>query len=298
MAPKVEITITKIKSQSPLRLVTPDFKPLPNLSLELLENKLKLKPGLPPIPYKPVVIKHAQMIKKREEEEKEESDDEESEEEGEESGEEEEEDEESQEPSGDDDLTDEKQQPTQPQVAAPVILSSDQLLDKFRRLKRANPSKSIPTFNEFSDPAVMQKAYDDLVKEIKMDKRLMFWQKVLMYGFKGMEKMCCELLNIDIEGYAAYQTARIDEYNEMLLELGERPYNNIGGNLPIELQIIMAMGSQAGLFYMFKDNPGALGAGMRPEQQGVMKGPSISATEAKKMYSKDDKETVGKPKKE
>jgi hypothetical protein len=64
--------------------------------------------------------------------------------------------------------------------------------------------------------------------------------------------VCTQFLSIDLSGFTIQQTKLMGKYNRLLIELGERPYNSIGANLPVEIRLIGFILLQAGIFYLGK----------------------------------------------
>jgi len=280
---KVEFVITKIPGK-PRKVIKPSFPPLSDLCLELVENKKKLKPDLPLIPMKPIKA----IPRKPEPEPEEDDEEEEVSDDGEDDGEEDgddledlEEDEEGEEGDEEEDQGNKKEEKEEPIDPAKEL---DEYLWRFRILKKAYPHRSIPEFNHLSDLTIMKDTYHRMVREIRLDKKLSTWQKILIYGAKGTEYISTNMLGIDIEGFATSELAEIDKYNELLIELGDRPYTNIGGSLPVEMKLIFMMMTQAGIFYMMKNGGGTMFNKDKDDSKDAgMKGPSITPDDIARM---------------
>lgn len=278
MAPR-RLTVIKKPRNDPLQDIPINFPPLENLHLELMENKRKIKKGLPLVPIqkkrppplkvpekenyekqtekikqdKPEKKKRKVVIESSEEEddnikalEDDDSEDLENIKESEEDTEEEE-DEETNEEDEDDPyagLSPEERE----------VKEKEEYLWRFRILKKQykNPSTPIPSFNEHSDLGMMKNKYDETIKELYLDDTVESYRSYLVGGFMLMEFGCTQFMNIDLGGFTSQQMMLMHKYDRMLIELGEKSYNTWSTNLPVEIRLMGFVLFQAGIFYLGK----------------------------------------------
>ena len=277
-----KLVITKKPRSDPIPDKPIDFPPLENLHLELLENKRKLKKGLPLVPvkskrrpFKPPSRKtdketdqeqpsHEHRSKKKKHRNKTSDDDadminelkdeEDSEVEihtksdggsSESEGSDPEEEEENDEEEEEDPYA--GMSPEEREAA-----EKEEYVWRFRILKKKykSPSVPIPEFNEHSDLVHMKTTYDRTVRELSLDRNVARYQKYLLGGFMLMEYVCTQHMNIDLSGFTAQQS--MTDYDLLLVELGERSYNSWGSNLPVEVRLVGLIIFQAGVFYLGK----------------------------------------------
>ena len=286
------IVITKKFRDSPIPDKPINFSPLENLYLELLENKKKIKPGLPLIPTqikrpsRPKIstspnsnikdsLKISESEKKEPEPQKKKPEDNGDarlfEELGEVSpvdldkihlGEDKKEtvkDEEGGVIEGelekDEDIEEEEDD-----IYAGLSheereeKEKEEYIWRFRILKKKykSPQISIPIFNEHSDLQMMKTAYNRTIRELYLDDAVETYRTYLVGGFILMEFVCIQWVGIDLSGFTLQQTRIMYKYDRLLIELGEKSYNRWGMNLPVEIRLIGFIILQAGIFYLGK----------------------------------------------
>lgn len=114
------------------------------------------------------------------------------------------------------------------------------LLDKFDklRLSYAKDQETIPDFNENSDYYIMKRSYKRIKTRLHRNASISNNQMYLIFLFIIIEWAFTSYLGMDIKGYAKDQTIKIDQYNRLMIELGEKSYITFGGRLPVEVRII------------------------------------------------------------
>lgn len=193
----------------------------------------------------------------------------------------------------------------------------EEYLWKFKLLKKGNPGKTnIPSYNEHDDLTQIKLSYDRTIKEVLLDRNVSSYKGYLVGAWLGIEYLAINFMDIDLEGFAQEQMLIMDEYNTLLVELGERSYNRWGMNLPVEIKLLGMIIFQAGLFYMLKNVGDKKGQGTadlvrvmtgapirkststveevkeqgpsgsvpgKEAQKKKMRGPSVTASDIKKM---------------
>jgi len=130
----------------------------------------------------------------------------------------------------------------------------EEYLWRFRILKKKhkNSEYEIPSFNEHSDLAAMKLSYDRTVRELYLDSTVEQYRTYLMGGFLATEYACCQLLNIDLEGFTKQQLRMMHKYDILLVELGEKSYERWNLNIPVELRLLGLILFNAAIFFMSK----------------------------------------------
>jgi len=271
-----EIKIIKVPRSGSIPDKPIAFPSFDNLHLDLLENKKKLKKGLPLVPTtkraprpKPDVKPKPKDVKKKEKpppEDKDmirslsgtEDDKTDSKIEDELGDDEEDDDEDVDEEEEDDEEDDGDIGQTVDDPYAGLTeeeiekKKKEKYLWKFTTLKKKykNPSIPIPDYNEHTDLYTLKSNYKKVYKEILLDDNVETYRTWLMGGFMAMEFVCTQWLGIDLTGFTPQQGKIMHKYNPLLIELGEREYNTWGSNLPVEVRLIGMVVIQAGLFYL------------------------------------------------
>ncbi len=295
-----------------------NFPPLENLHLELLENKKKLKSGLPSVsPSKrptviPITIAKVDSQEESVDQEdfkdkkkkkiahekvdKEDEDmvaalgnDEVPDEEGDdESGEEG--DDESGEGSGEEGEEEEDDPYAGMTPEEKEAMEKEEFIWRFRILKKKykNPSVEIPDYNEHSDLPTMKRNYDRTIKELYLDESVETYRSYLLGSWIVMEFVSTQWLAIDLSGFTVQQTKMMHKYDSLLIELGEKSRERWGMNLPIEVRLLGFIILQAGIFYLGKIIASKFGNNVSEIFKGVT-GQPPTAKEIPKDKDKDKK---------
>lgn len=161
------------------------------------------------------------------------------------------------------------------------------LLFKFMVLKKKYPNAEIPEFTEHSDFKTMKRIYNQLLGRIQLDSYVDWYRDLLSDGFMTTEALSM-FLGFDIRGFAAYQKKRMNTYEVLLVELGEKNYSITGSRYPVELRLAFSILVGAVGFYVNKKVFGGGGdifAGVgqtpvqNPQRRGGMRGPTITPDE-------------------
>ncbi len=292
-----------------------NFPPLENLHLELLENKKKLKSGLPSVPpsKKPTVIPIVVNKDKNQEETIEQEDfkekkkkvthekvDKEDEDmvaalgediPDDERGSEEADDERGSDEEGGSEEEEEEDDPyagMSPEEKE--SMEKEEFIWRFRILKKKykTPSIEIPDYNEHSDLPTMKRNYDRTIKELYLDESVETYRSYLLGSWIVMEFVSTQWLAIDLSGFTVQQTKMMHKYDSLLIELGEKSRERWGMNLPVEVRLLGFILLQAGIFYLGKIIAAKFGNNVSEIFKGVTGQPSEPKL-PKKDDSKDKK---------
>jgi hypothetical protein len=121
-----------------------------------------------------------------------------------------------------------------------VATRRKELLFRFNILRKGYKGQSIPEFTEYSDVDMMQSAYDDTLRNLKLDASVNSYKQYLTMGFMGLEVMLVRYFKFEsAEGLAACHSTYMDQYDQLLVELGEKTYLSGMNNMPVEVRLLM-----------------------------------------------------------
>lgn len=126
-----------------------------------------------------------------------------------------------------------------------------ELLVKFSILRKSYPDAQIPEFTEYSDYNKMKQVYDDVVLQIALDSSVINYKKYLILSFMVTELVFTRFFKIDAQGYAEFQMAQMNEYERLLIELGELNTVKREQGHPL-YRLVIAMAMNTVLFIVIK----------------------------------------------
>ena len=127
------------------------------------------------------------------------------------------------------------------------------VLNKFNILKRKHPYASIPTYSEHTDLVTLQKDYKSITKQIEIDAKAVKYKTWLLWGYFGLEFILLNYASFDdIRGFYQQQYNSMNQYEDLLYELGEKTYVPDEKKWPVEIRLLMLMGTNMGMFVLGK----------------------------------------------
>jgi Family of unknown function (DUF5767) len=112
------------------------------------------------------------------------------------------------------------------------------LLYKFKILKRQYTNGFVPEVNEFMDLNDLEREYESITRQLRLDEQVENYKKFLIMGFFGLEMILKTFLKFqDIEGFANQQIVGINQYEKILLEIGEKHTISPSSQWPPELRL-------------------------------------------------------------
>ena len=166
-------------------------------------------------------------------------------------------------------------------------------LYKFRQLKKSYPIAKIPEYTEYTDIRVLEREYDTVVRELNINSSVENYKRYLNMAFMGLEYALVTFLKFeDIKGFAVEQASSINQYESILMEIGEKNYLQDNKKWPAELRLLGIVFMNAAMFIgirMFYKKSGInLSAQSRPPPpQGEYRGPPPSQQGPRKMRGPD-----------
>lgn len=158
-----------------------------------------------------------------------------------------------------------------------------ELFRKFDILKRSHRSAEIPEFSDTAQVYLMQSKYDEVFQKITLDSNVETYRTFLQYGFVGMEFILGKYMNFKMSGFANEQMSKMQSYDALLVELGEKSYMSSFSNLPVEIRLIGLIIINAVVFIVTKKVTESFDVGnlinmMKPStepKKPKMKGPQV-----------------------
>ncbi len=98
----------------------------------------------------------------------------------------------------------------------------------------------------------MKSRYSSVRKELEVEFSLDRNRRYLVFSWVAIEWVAINMIGMDLSGFAAQQMNDLQQYESMLIELGERPYSTWSNNFPIELRIVGTTLFSACLFFIIK----------------------------------------------
>ena len=123
---------------------------------------------------------------------------------------------------------------------------------KFGTLRMNYPNWNIQDPSDDTSLDQIHDLYENYVKQIMISLNSSDWRKYLVGLFLGMEIIGIKIFKLDIAGYTMAQLKSINNYDRLLIEIGEKYYFQSESNWPIEAKFMFVAIKSFLMFCGFK----------------------------------------------
>ena len=127
-----------------------------------------------------------------------------------------------------------------------------ELLFKFDLLRKSYKNSNIPEFTIHSDYLTMQRTYDSTIRQVNVDNNIETYKSYLITGFYITEFVLGYWLKFDMQDFTKQQMVNMNKYEHLLIELGEKNYVPEGSKWPVEIRLLFTILINAAIFIITK----------------------------------------------
>lgn len=123
------------------------------------------------------------------------------------------------------------------------------LIAKINLMRHIYQDRDVPHVSMADDYLYVKSQYDSLVRTLNISSKHERYKQFLFLGFYGVEMLLGRFAKLKMAGFAQEQIANIGRYDQLLLELGEKNYSpSAPEKWPVELRLLGLVVMQAALF--------------------------------------------------
>ena len=127
-----------------------------------------------------------------------------------------------------------------------------EMLFKFDLLKKSYKDAEVPEFSIHTDYKTMQQTYDNTLKGLSVDNTVESYKTYLIGGFMGVEYFLGSFFKFEMKGFTQHQIMNMNNYERLLIELGEKSYVPTESDWPVEVRLLIMILIQAAVFILEK----------------------------------------------
>jgi hypothetical protein len=114
-----------------------------------------------------------------------------------------------------------------------------ELLRNFDKIRKIHPTAKIKEYSEFTDIKTLERDYSYILKDLEINSTVENYKQYLIMGFKLLEIFLIHYMDFkDIEGFSQDQAIKINQYEKVLMEIGEKNYISDNKKWPPELRLL------------------------------------------------------------
>lgn len=119
-----------------------------------------------------------------------------------------------------------------------------------KKFKEREDELYIPEDHE--DIKSIKNRYDTFMRTMAMENNISKWSKYVQGSWLATEVGFTQFLKIDMSGFTEYQMKSKDQYDLLLIELGEKNSSDYRSSIPVELRLLGLIIFQGLLFFVIK----------------------------------------------
>lgn len=136
------------------------------------------------------------------------------------------------------------------------------LIAKMNMLRHQYPEENIPYVTMNDDIPYIKSTYDIIVKNLNLYDKHEKYKQMLTVGFFAIEFVFGKFLKLNMVGFAQEQIKNFSKYDKLLIELGEKNYMpDAPEKLPVELRLLGMVIIQAAVFVLMNKFCGGITSG-------------------------------------